>query len=450
MLFVISQQVIKLSNETFGNFSKPTIVKFYAPWCGHCKELAPKYEELATLSEQLNVIVAEVDCTEEADICSHENVEGFPTIKLFDGEKVFDYDGEREVPALSKWITDMQKPILVYESMEDLKKRAEESRFPTHFILYSDNLANDEKFFDMFKGKIIIGCMQANQSASKLIAFREGIEITYTDSLENADALIEFIAFHQLPFAPILTPAIFTPLMSSGFPFIMLSASIDNEAEIVQAFQAHARQMDIKAAFGVLNNTQFVKFVQALKGELVPTLFIFPGNGSDKVYQKILEQGSLTEQTKNFFNDVLSNKVEPVDLTEEDTTDQSEKLIKIVNTVIFCALGGAAVFAVWFACKCMKSGEQIEHEPTVQVQAEVKEDVKEENVKEENVNVVQEAQQEEVKQEENVQQEIVQEIVQEEVKAEEKVAEEKKEDVKEESKDAEGKKNKNKKNKNKK
>ena len=47
-------------------------VKFYAPWCGHCKKLAPAWEELAT---KVNLVaspirVAKVDCTKSAAVCS--------------------------------------------------------------------------------------------------------------------------------------------------------------------------------------------------------------------------------------------------------------------------------------------------------------------------------------------------------------------------------------------
>jgi protein disulfide-isomerase A1 len=87
---------------------KDVLVEFYAPWCGHCKALAPKYEELGQLyqSAELHklVTIAKVDATAN-DV--PDEIQGFPTIKLFAAGKKdapIDYSGSRTVEDLVQFI----------------------------------------------------------------------------------------------------------------------------------------------------------------------------------------------------------------------------------------------------------------------------------------------------------------------------------------------------------
>jgi len=46
------------------NNDKDVLVEFYAPWCGHCKQLAPIYDELAAkLAVNPNLVIAKCDST---------------------------------------------------------------------------------------------------------------------------------------------------------------------------------------------------------------------------------------------------------------------------------------------------------------------------------------------------------------------------------------------------
>lgn len=59
----MAHNVVTLTDENFTSFitsHKYTFVKMYAPWCGHCKKLAPIWEEY---SEKAQFAVAEIDCT---------------------------------------------------------------------------------------------------------------------------------------------------------------------------------------------------------------------------------------------------------------------------------------------------------------------------------------------------------------------------------------------------
>jgi len=50
------------------------MIKFYAPWCGHCKTLAPEYEKAAKNLEYDNVIFADVDATVETEIATEYDI----------------------------------------------------------------------------------------------------------------------------------------------------------------------------------------------------------------------------------------------------------------------------------------------------------------------------------------------------------------------------------------
>lgn len=105
----VAADAVVLDDKTFDAAiaSKNAFVKFYAPWCGHCKKMKPDWDRLGTeFAGSNSVVIGDVDCTVHQDLCGRFDVKGYPTVKYFNaetGKSGAAYEGGRDYDALKKF-----------------------------------------------------------------------------------------------------------------------------------------------------------------------------------------------------------------------------------------------------------------------------------------------------------------------------------------------------------
>lgn len=130
---VVSGEAVALNPGNFDELTtgKNAFVKFFAPWCGHCKGMKPAWDQLADeYAGSSSVLIADCDCTTDCEpLCSKNGVQGYPTIKKFmvggdaSGEL---YQGGRDYDSLKKHVDENMAAMCNVETLDDCTPKEKE------------------------------------------------------------------------------------------------------------------------------------------------------------------------------------------------------------------------------------------------------------------------------------------------------------------------------------
>ena len=147
------------------------VVEFYAPWCGHCKTLAPEWEKAATLFKSdpsavlHGIALAAVDATVEKSLAEKFEITRFPSIKMFEGhstENPSSYDGPREADGIFTFLQSRAAPasneLTTAAEVESLKSSG-------HVFVVNTNKV-EEWWLDLTKSKRdVVRCCHTTSAA---------------------------------------------------------------------------------------------------------------------------------------------------------------------------------------------------------------------------------------------------------------------------------------------
>jgi protein disulfide-isomerase A1 len=341
--------VIVLTDDNFDqaiNHYEHILVEFYAPWCGHCKKLAPEYAKAAQELKKLDspIALAKLDATIHKAAASKFEIRGFPTLKLFSNGTPSEYNGGRTQGEIVSWMKKKTGPasrtLSSVAEVEAFHKSSEVA-----IVLFGDNSADLSVFERVARSNddfLFASCASEeclshyNVKAGQVVVFKKFDEgrNDLTGAL-NEDALKQFITAHSSPLVMKFDDKAAQLVFGKATPglFLYRDSNSENTSELDNILRSVANKVkgkiqviltDIKQGL----ETRLAEYIGVTSQDL-PSVRIHDTRVDLKKYNM---EGAITEESVlQFVSDWENGRLRPHLKSEEIPATQTGDVVVLVG-----------------------------------------------------------------------------------------------------------------------
>jgi protein disulfide-isomerase A1 len=367
----VEEAVFTLTTDNFDAFIAEhprVLVEFYAPWCGHCKALAPEYEKAAQIlnaDDDIAAVLAKVDATEEKDLATKFGVRGFPTLKYFtgDSDNPDEYTGGRTESTIVTWLRSRSLPAVTELSTNE-EVEAFRSRSSVVIIGFFDENSNDvtilKSIAETNRESVVVGLVTANSvyvenvEFGSLYLFRDFDEpnMLRLEGDISVSSITDFLNAERFPLIDAIGPENYKDYMDRGLPLVWVSLSVDDEEEkntVIAALIPSAQRFKGKLSFTWVDAVKYAQHVDNLGITETPGMLVVGGDS------KFLFSGDLTnaEEIGTFFDGYSAGTLE-AHLKSEDIPETNDEDVFVLVGLSFSEVVGSDkdVFVEYYAPWC--------------------------------------------------------------------------------------------------
>ncbi|WWD17618.1 protein disulfide-isomerase domain [Kwoniella shandongensis] len=282
---VLASDVLDLTQSSFKKevFNEDlALVEFFAPWCGHCKNLAPHYEEAATELKSKNIKLAKVDCTEEQALCGEYGVNGYPTLKVFRNGVPVDYTGPRKADGIISYMVKQSLPAVTDVTPETHAEFIKADKvvvvaygdashpIPSAFASFA-NTARDSYLFGQYSASSLPPIPESPSLPAIVLykSFDEGYAIFPASEVANLDNELfeEFVKMNSVPLLDEISPENFGSYAEQGLPIAYLFVDPNDVAtreKLVEEIKPIAKGLKGEVNFVYIDAIKFIDHGKSL------------------------------------------------------------------------------------------------------------------------------------------------------------------------------------------
>jgi len=332
------------------------LVEFYAPWCGHCKRLAPEYDEaakeLGTLSPPLFIAKVDADTEQNRPLAARFGIRGFPTLKLFrNGEVSSDFAGERNAAGIVSYMKKQASPAVREITTSDLSTISQADKVVV-VGFFQDKTSEEYQAFartgELMRTRYTFVFVLGDNEAAKqyesnvpgIVMFRQFDEPRITLTISDWNDLVNVIQANAVPTIDEIGPDNYKNYVDAGLPMVYLFLDGKDEEKknaLLAAVKPTAQRTKGQLSFIWIDWNKYAKHSErlGLSGQVVPAMAIDETQGHHFAFD---ESATITSEAVDTWVSAYQSKTLAPTIKSEEIPTNNDEPVKVAVAKNFQSL----------------------------------------------------------------------------------------------------------------